>query len=833
MSERDDEYLWSGEGPASDELVKLEKLLAGDKLRDPLRARRRRPLVLAAALAVLTAAAAFAVIRDAWPSTAWTAAVLPGVSDEDIEGAVFTFQLVDEEPPDGWQAAVEQRIREIASPNGIRFEGRRVLVDLARGYPPLEEALSRRGDFAIKEVVESSPLMRALYTRVSQGDARAAELGVTAEIDGWDHDESGQRYSDWYLKAASREALAAYLASAAAADPRLVPDAGHQIALEATQDYSTGEPTGWRTYYLDRVAWLTNADIANAYVYWNSDTNRPEVLVEYTEEGGRRFADLTGRIIGRKLAIMLDGQVSSAPVVQDRITGGRTSITMGGGNSQEVQYAAQALVDVLRASQRPMPVALELINLKIRSDELSDAQLQLARGLMALVFGLVVFAAVFAAERRSPALDPEVGPVRGRSRRRSLPWIRLAVSAAGVAAALLLERIPIPGDIDWDSIGSRPISMFALGIMPALSAFIAVELAALIVPRWRALRRGGPSARARLGSATAVLTFLFAAVQAWFIADFLLSFPPLAHLSRPMLVSSLTGGALLMTLLALVVSRYGLGNGFAVLLLAGHGALAHGIGHALAGGDASPHLILPFLAAVAATAVATSWILRHRVRGPSPASSVRLPTAGVVPLAVVPSLLALFALSWPEVAGRIGMWWQEGVARPGAGVLVELGFLLAAGALLSWLFSRPVARLGIATASGARSRGFLIAVAISLAYLAAIALLGRWSAGVLGHLGLSLAAVAFATAIVMDLVAEWRALARRDDLVPIWPLHQVQRVDLVTAALARNGIDVHTRGLYFRLLLHFFGPFVPVLLYVPRDQAEEARAIIRAQIEPK
>jgi len=114
-----------------------------------------------------------------------------------------------------------------------------------------------------------------------------------------------------------------------------------------------------------------------------------------------------------------------------------------------------------------------------------------------------------------------------------------------------------------------------------------------------------------------------------------------------------------------------------------------------------------------------------------------------------------------------------------------------------------------------------------------LALLGRWQAVVLGYFGIALSSVAIATAIIMDLVAEWRAFARRDDLVPIWPLHQVQRVDLVTDALARNQIDVHARGLHLRLLLHFFGPFVPVLLYVPAEQAEEARAIIRAQLEAR
>jgi hypothetical protein len=830
MSERDEEYLFSGEGPASEDVARLEKLLGGEKLREPLRARRRRPLFLAATLAVLTAAAAFGVIRDAWPSPAWTAAVLPGVSLDEIQGAVFELELVDEQPPDGWQAAVERRIREITRPTSVRFEGRRVVVDVPSGYPPLEEALARRGEFAIKEVVESSPLMRALYTRVAEGDPRARALGITAEIDGWDHDETGRRYSDWYLTAPSPEPLRTYLAEVAAAEPRLLPDAGHEIALEHMRDWESGEETGWRTYYLDRVVWLSNADITNAYVYWNETINRPEVLVEFSREGAGRFADLTGRLIGRKLAIMLDGEVSSAPVVQDRIEGGRTSVTMGGSDAQRVQQDAQALVEVLRTSQHPLPVALRLSQVTVRAESLSETELEVARSLMAALLGLLVFIAVFAAVRFSPPIDPEVAPVRGRARRRSLPWIRLAVSAAGGAAAILAQRVPIPGGVDWESLGATPMSVFTLGIMPALSAFLLVEVAALIVPRWRALRRGGPSARARLGSATAILSLLLAIFQAWLIADFLLAVPQLAHLSRAMVVGSLTGGALVMTFLALVISRYGLGNGFAVLILAGFGAFAHRLFHAVTSAGAAPQAILPLFAAIAATAIATSWILRQRVRGSSPASSVRLPTAGVVPLAVVPSLLGLFALTWPEAAARLGVWWQESVARPGAGLLVELGFLIATGGLLSWLFSRP-SRPGSAAASGGRSRGFALAVAVSIAYLAVVALLGRWRGDVLAYFGLSLVSVAFATAILMDLLAEWRALARRDDLVPVWPLHQVQRVDLITAALAKNGIDVHARGLYFRLLLHFFGPFVPVLFYVPAAQAEEARAIIRAQLE--
>jgi hypothetical protein len=829
MSERDDEYLWSGRGPAPDEVTQLEKLLGGEKLRAPLRSRPRRRILLSIAVAALAAAAAFAFSREGRPPPGWLAAMMPGVSSEDLEGALYEFALTDDAPPAGWQKAIEARLSEFA-PRAVRFEGRKVVVDFARAFPvELDEVLSRRGDFAIQEVIEASPLMQALYTRVDEGDPLARKLGVAAEVDAWEHDASGRRFADWYLSAPSREALETYVRAVGAENPRLAPDSAHEIAFEPMRPEQSAVPR-WRSYYLDRVAWLSNADIVNAYVYWNPDTSRPEVLVEFDSAGARRFEDLTARIAGHKLAILLDGQISSAPVVQDRIGGGRTSITMGGRNPEQVQREAQELVNVLRASQHPLPVALRLIKRTIRSDRFSEDELQAARITIALGFGLLVFALLFIGERRMPGIDPEVSPVRGRPRQRSLPWVRLLVSGAGVAAVILAERIPVTSAVDWA--GLQPISLFALGITPAISAFLLVELAALIVPRWRPLRRGGPSARARLGSATVSVALVLALVQSWMIADYMLSMPPLAHLSRWLLIVSFTGGALVVTFVALLISRYGLGNGFAVLLLAGHGALAYRAVHFLSGGTADPKPILAFLTAIVLAAIATTWIVRSRVRGASPASSVRLPTAGVVPLAMVPGLMVLFALSWPEAAARIGIWWQEAVGRPGAGILVELGFVVATGAALSWLFSRP-ARLGNATAGVGRLRGFLIASAISIAYLVLLALLGRWQAVVLGYFGIALSSVAIATAIIMDLVAEWRAFARRDDLVPIWPLHQVQRVDLVTDALARNQMDVHARGLHLRLLLHFFGPFVPVLLYVPAEQAEEARAIIRAQLEAR
>jgi len=52
-----------------------------------------------------------------------------------------------------------------------------------------------------------------------------------------------------------------------------------------------------------------------------------EIEIVFTEEGKKKFAALTGKLIGERLAILVDGQVVSAPVVREKITGGMGHIT--------------------------------------------------------------------------------------------------------------------------------------------------------------------------------------------------------------------------------------------------------------------------------------------------------------------------------------------------------------------------------------------------------------------------------------------------------------------------------------------------------------------------
>ena len=85
-----------------------------------------------------------------------------------------------------------------------------------------------------------------------------------------------------------------------------------------------------------------------------------------------------------------------------------------------------------------------------------------------------------------------------------------------------------------------------------------------------------------------------------------------------------------------------------------------------------------------------------------------------------------------------------------------------------------------------------------------------------------------ATAVALDLVAEWRARQKHGRLVAIWPVHQVALVQPVIDALARADIYAFPRAAYHRALLQFFGPHIPVVMLVPEAKAPEARAMIEA-----
>ena len=108
---------------------------------------------------------------------------------------------------------------------------------------------------------------------------------------------------------------------------------------------------------------------------------RIEVSLQFTNEGGRQFARLTGEGVGRRMAIILDGEIYSAPVIQERISGGACSIS-GSFTLKE----ASDLALVLRAGALPAP--LEVV--KERTVGPSLGQESIKKGVNAIIIGFAL-----------------------------------------------------------------------------------------------------------------------------------------------------------------------------------------------------------------------------------------------------------------------------------------------------------------------------------------------------------------------------------------------------------------------------------------------------------
>jgi len=100
---------------------------------------------------------------------------------------------------------------------------------------------------------------------------------------------------------------------------------------------------------------IIGADLTNAIVNFDQSAfNQPVVSITFTKEGARKFAAITGENVGRRLAIVLDGKVKSAPVIREKIPSGE-GVIQGRFTPEE----ANDLAIVLRAGALPAPVIIE------------------------------------------------------------------------------------------------------------------------------------------------------------------------------------------------------------------------------------------------------------------------------------------------------------------------------------------------------------------------------------------------------------------------------------------------------------------------------------------
>ncbi|MEJ2034398.1 MAG: protein translocase subunit SecD, partial [Deltaproteobacteria bacterium] len=152
---------------------------------------------------------------------------------------------------------------------------------------------------------------------------------------------------------------------------------GTEIYFERQVDQQTGVARKI-PILLESQVLMTGGMVKDARVRVGGTFNEPYVSLDLTDRGGRVFAQITEKNVGRRFAIILDGVVRSAPVIRERILGGRAQIS-GGFTYEE----ASDLAIVLRAGALPAPVNI-IQNLTVGATLGQDS---IHKGLMAGLLG--------------------------------------------------------------------------------------------------------------------------------------------------------------------------------------------------------------------------------------------------------------------------------------------------------------------------------------------------------------------------------------------------------------------------------------------------------------
>ncbi|OGG46833.1 MAG: hypothetical protein A3F84_03570 [Candidatus Handelsmanbacteria bacterium RIFCSPLOWO2_12_FULL_64_10] len=274
---------------------------------------------------------------------------------------VDTSKLTPEEAKDAGRRAHEviaNRIDQfgVAEPVIQQQGDNRIIVELP-GIKDVDRAVNLIGQTALLEfrMLKEAEAFRSLLNRIDERLA-ARQKAPTDLTGGEDRSHPltsllTEYGSDIVTPAENADRVRAILADPEVQDLILAEDG--MVLWAAHPDDVQGQKI-LPIYYVKRRPEMTGEVIADARAQRGQSfthANQPLVNFRTTAEGTRIFGRVTGANVGRRMAIVLDGKVASAPTIQSKIDRGTGEVT--GSRTME---EAQDLAIVLRAGALPAPI---------------------------------------------------------------------------------------------------------------------------------------------------------------------------------------------------------------------------------------------------------------------------------------------------------------------------------------------------------------------------------------------------------------------------------------------------------------------------------------------
>ncbi len=142
-------------------------------------------------------------------------------------------------------------------------------------------------------------------------------------------------------------------------------------------------------YLVKQIPILTGSEVVDAKVAFDQQTNSPIINFTLSTFGAKVFGDFTAKSIGKRLAVVLDGKVFSAPSIRERIGGGSGQIS-GNFTVNEAGNVAIAL----RSGALPAPVIMlekRSVGPSLGADSIKASMIALISGFLLVVVFMIFY----------------------------------------------------------------------------------------------------------------------------------------------------------------------------------------------------------------------------------------------------------------------------------------------------------------------------------------------------------------------------------------------------------------------------------------------------------
>ena len=187
---------------------------------------------------------------------------------------------------------------------------------------------------------------------------------------------------------------------------------------------------------------LTGKDLSKAMVGSDSRTGQWSVQLEFNNEGTKKFADLTKRLVGKPMAIFFNGKLESAPNINEPIPSGHAQIT--GGEGGFAIEEAKKMVDLLNAGALPVPAKIieeNTVGPTLGADSIAKSKVA---GAIGLGFVMIFMALYY----RAPGLIADLALIiYGTILFAIFKWVPVTLTLAGIAGFILSIGMAVDANI--------------------------------------------------------------------------------------------------------------------------------------------------------------------------------------------------------------------------------------------------------------------------------------------------------------------------------------------------------------------------------------------------